>query len=208
MTSPAGRLAPDRAAGRPGGTPPHYAPVVIEVSQAPTEAASDPAYVAALTGLINRAYDEAERGLWREPAVGTGQAEAAEGIGRTDRTEVAERIGAGGLLVASTFGRLTGAVFTSPLADGTWWFGALAVEPASAGLGLGNALVAGCEQRARQAGATSRCAHDRSGAPPAQRMTDFGVGVRRVTTIFSRSSISGILGAISLTQVSLLYTAS
>jgi hypothetical protein len=40
---------------------------MVEVKQAPLDAADDLTLVAVLCELINGAYDSAESGLWREP---------------------------------------------------------------------------------------------------------------------------------------------
>jgi GNAT superfamily N-acetyltransferase len=78
----------------------------------PAAAAEDAALVAALSDLVNHAYDAAEQGLWHD------------GIARTTPGE-------------------------------TGWFGALAVSGSDGGRGVGSALVALAERRARSGGATT-----------------------------------------------------
>lgn len=71
-----------------------------------------------------------------------------------DRTSTADirRLMAGGVfLVAGTSDAIDGVVYTTTHGD-RGYFGMLAVDPAQQGRGLGRALVAACEARAREAG--------------------------------------------------------
>jgi ribosomal protein S18 acetylase RimI-like enzyme len=103
--------------------------------------ADDPELVAELVTLVNLAYSEAERGIWTRD------------LDRTTADEVATTIAHGQLAAATLDGRFVGSVFTRLMEDRTGWFGALAVDPAFAGRGLGRKLVEFCEHHARAAGA-------------------------------------------------------
>ncbi|HSP37932.1 MAG TPA: GNAT family N-acetyltransferase [Frankiaceae bacterium] len=101
------------------------------------------------------------------PAVGllTRTAYAAAGLGSDEYLahvqDAASRFASATLLVAEVDGRLAGTVTLAaagtPFADiarpGEYEFRMLAVDPASAGAGIGSALVAACEQQAQAAGA-------------------------------------------------------
>ena len=109
----------------------------------PAVMAADDAVVAELTDLVNRAYDVAERGLWRE------------GVARTTHAETADAIAGQEVLVARDGGRIVGTVRTRLLDGFTGWFGALAVDATYAGRGIGGLLVAAAEGCASEAGASS-----------------------------------------------------
>jgi GNAT superfamily N-acetyltransferase len=103
--------------------------------------ADDAELVAALVGLVNRAYSEAERGIWTRD------------LDRTTPDEVATMISRRQLAASTLDGRLVGSVFTRLLDDRIGWFGALAVDPEFGGRGLGRHLVEFCEHHARRGGA-------------------------------------------------------
>ena len=129
--------------------------MVVRIDWVPVSAADDVEIVAALTNLVNEAYEQAERGLWRP------------GVARTTLEETALAISLGELAVASSDGQLTGTVRTRLLDVETGWFGALAISAAFAGRGLGSQFVSFVESSARDAGArtmqlevlTPHCAH-------------------------------------------------
>ena len=129
--------------------------MVVRIDWVPVSAADDVEIVAALTNLVNEAYEQAERGLWRP------------GVARTTLEETALAISLGELAVASSDGQLTGTVRTRLLDVETGWFGALAISAAFAGRGLGSQFVSFVESSARYAGArtmqlevlTPHCAH-------------------------------------------------
>lgn len=102
---------------------------------------ADEATVAAIVAIVNRAYDDAERGMWNRD------------ISRTSVADVAARAVAGELVVGRFGGRLVGAVFTRILDDGAGWFGALGVDRALDGRGIGGSLVEFVEASARARGA-------------------------------------------------------
>ena len=111
-----------------------YKPAVVE--------AGNDALVAELTDLTNRAYDVAEKGLWKEGVARTTSSETAEGIVRQE------------ILVAREAGRIVGVVRTRCLDRPVGWFGALAVDERNAGRGIGGIFVAAAEGGASQAGAS------------------------------------------------------
>jgi len=106
-------------------------------------AADDPAIVAHVTDVVNRAYTLAEGALWTKD------------IPRTDETDVASSIRKGETAVAGSDNVIVGAIRAWPVDATTWWFGALGVEPAHGGLGVGRALVGFVEDRASESGARS-----------------------------------------------------
>ncbi len=115
---------------------------MVSIAMAPTEAADDIALVAELTDLVNRVYDVAEEGLWRE------------GASRTTTSELADLIAAGQIAVArDEDGRIVGAVRIRQLADGTGEFGMLVCAPEQRGTGIGRALVDFAERRCADRGA-------------------------------------------------------
>ncbi len=102
---------------------------MVQIDWVPVSAADDVEVVAALTTLVNAAYEQAERGLWRP------------GVARTTLEETATAITRGELAMASADGQMTGTVRTRFLDVDTGWFGALAVGGAFAGRGVGSQVV-------------------------------------------------------------------
>jgi GNAT superfamily N-acetyltransferase len=93
-----------------------------------------------LTGLINDVYEIAESGLWRDGAT------------RTTPSELAERIRAGQIAVATRDGRVVGSVRVHDVADDTSEFGMLVAAPDQRGTGVGRALIDFAEQHNRERG--------------------------------------------------------
>jgi GNAT superfamily N-acetyltransferase len=93
-----------------------------------------------LSGLINRVYEVAEAGLWRDGAT------------RTTESELAELIRAQQIAVASRSGQIAGAVRIHDVADDASEFGMLVAAPDQRGTGVGRALVAFAEERSRERG--------------------------------------------------------
>lgn len=114
---------------------------MLEIVPAPPTAADDAPLVAAVTALVNRAYEVAEDGLWRRPAP------------RLTPAQARAAIAAGELVLARDDGALVAAVCARMLDVATGWFGALAVDVGRAGRGHAGALVGFVEQRSRDAGA-------------------------------------------------------
>jgi ribosomal protein S18 acetylase RimI-like enzyme len=95
--------------------------------------AGGPTLADEVAALVNRVYDEAERGLWRDGAT------------RTDAEEVEALLEAGELAGLRRDGRLAGVVRIRLLDDETGEFGMLAADPALRGQGIGRDLVAYAE---------------------------------------------------------------
>jgi GNAT superfamily N-acetyltransferase len=93
-----------------------------------------------LTDLINRVYEVAEAGLWRD------------GTTRTTASELAELIRAQEIAVATRSGQIAGAVRIHDVRDDVSEFGMLVAAPEQRGTGVGRALVAFAEQRSRERG--------------------------------------------------------
>jgi GNAT superfamily N-acetyltransferase len=114
----------------------------MRIEMLPVDLADDANTVAAITELVNDAYSTAERGLWTMD------------LPRTNVEEMASVIAADELIVARLDnGTVLGSAFTRMLDADTGWFGALSVDLAQAGKGVGGALVTGIERRARELGA-------------------------------------------------------
>jgi N-acetylglutamate synthase-like GNAT family acetyltransferase len=96
--------------------------------------------VAAITALINRAYSGAILELWNVR------------FERVRPEEVSAMIAAGEVFVAERPGRLIGCVRYRELDADAAWFGLLAVDPDSAGVGAGTALVEAVEAAAASTG--------------------------------------------------------
>ena len=95
-----------------------------------------------VAAVVNDAYTRAEIGLWNRS------------LERTNVEEVSERLRAGTVLTARTdAGEVVGAVFVSMCAPRRGWLGALAVQPACSGAGIGAALVSAAETHCRGLGA-------------------------------------------------------
>jgi hypothetical protein len=82
----------------------------------PSSAAGDEVLVAELTVQVNRAYEQAEQGLW------------LSGGARSTDAETAEAIAHGQVVVAQEDGRIIGSVRSFKVDDTTTWLGVLAVE--------------------------------------------------------------------------------
>lgn len=117
-----------------------YPVAVLSIEWVPVSAADDVEVVAGLTVLVNDAYEQAERGLWRP------------GVARTSLEETALAVSLGEVVVASLDGQLTGTVRTRLHDVETGWFGALAIGEAFAGRGVGSQVVSFVEANARDAG--------------------------------------------------------
>jgi GNAT superfamily N-acetyltransferase len=103
-------------------------------------AAQDAELVHGLAALINRVYDDAERGLWRDRA------------GRTDAAELAGFIAAGEIAVATRDGRIAGSVRVRRVAEDIGELGILVAAPDQRGIGVGTALVDFAERHSREHG--------------------------------------------------------
>ena len=107
----------------------------------PAEAAEDPTVVDTVVDVVNRAYTAAEAELWRRP------------LPRTNADETRTAIANEEVAVARLDGAIVGSLFVRLLDADTGWFGALGVDPAFGGHGIGGLLVEFAEQRALAAGA-------------------------------------------------------
>ncbi|WP_226887306.1 GNAT family N-acetyltransferase [Nocardia brasiliensis] len=115
---------------------------MVTIEMVPTEAADDTALVAELADLVNRVYEVAEEGLWRD------------GASRTTTSELAGLITAAEIAVArDEGGRIVGAVRIQQLTDGTGEFGMLVCAPERRGAGIGRALVDFAERHCVEQGA-------------------------------------------------------
>jgi GNAT superfamily N-acetyltransferase len=101
-------------------------------------AADDGALVQRLTALVNRVYDDAERGLWRDRAQRIGAA------------ELAGFIAAGEIAVATRDGRIAGSVRVRQVAEDVGELGILVAAPDQRG--VGTALVGFAERHCRERG--------------------------------------------------------
>ena len=93
-----------------------------------------------LTDLINRVYEDAEKGLWAERAQ------------RTDAAEIGALVRAGEIAVRRDGPDIAGSVRIRQLGDDLGEFGMLVADPARRGAGIGRELVAFAEQWARDRG--------------------------------------------------------
>ncbi|GIM95471.1 GNAT family N-acetyltransferase [Paractinoplanes toevensis] len=109
------------------------------ISFAAPSAASDAAFVATVTDLVNEVYAVAEEGLWAAPT------------DRTDVTEIARIIATGELVVAREDGEITGVarVCRLPSEDSVGEVGMLVAHPKRRGGGIGRNLLAYAEGWAR-----------------------------------------------------------
>ncbi|XVU28218.1 GNAT family N-acetyltransferase [Actinoplanes sp. CA-054009] len=100
----------------------------------------DAATAERLAGIVNEAYAEGEKGLWREG---------------TPRTSAAEMAGLGGKLAVARRGdHILGSVRLQLLSPAVGQLGMLAADPRERGGGVGRELVRFAEQWARAAGAS------------------------------------------------------
>jgi GNAT superfamily N-acetyltransferase len=104
-------------------------------------ASRDTGLVAALAGLINDVYGDAERGLWRDGAT------------RTTATDLAGLIAAGQVAVATRpDGRIVGSIHVHRVSDDTTELGTLVAAPDERGTGVGRDLIAFAEDHSRDQG--------------------------------------------------------
>jgi GNAT superfamily N-acetyltransferase len=101
---------------------------------------SDTGLAGEITGLINRVYAEAEKGIW------------LEGNTRTTESEVEELIATGQIAVARSDGRVVGSVRVHEIEDGVGEFGMLVAAPEERGTGIGRDLVSFAENWGRERG--------------------------------------------------------
>ena len=106
-------------------------------------AAADALLMSEVSDLVNRAYEVAERGLWRD------------GVARTTPLETAEAVVRGELVVAREQDHLVGSIRTRQIDGETGWLGALAVDQARGRRGIGGKLVGYAEGRALSTGAST-----------------------------------------------------
>jgi GNAT superfamily N-acetyltransferase len=102
--------------------------------------AEDAELVERLAALINRVYDEAERGLW------------LEGAQRIDGAQLAQLIAGGEIAVATRDGRTAGSIRVRQVADDASELGILVAAPNERGTGVGTALVDFAERHGRERG--------------------------------------------------------
>jgi GNAT superfamily N-acetyltransferase len=103
-------------------------------------ATASTALVARLAELVNRVYETAERGLWREGAT------------RTTQSELAALIRAREIAVARREGCVAGSVWIREGAHRIGEFGMLVAAPDQRGLGIGRALLDFAERSAGERG--------------------------------------------------------
>jgi GNAT superfamily N-acetyltransferase len=116
-------------------------PTHISVERLEAPAADDAELVERLTALVNRVYDTAERGLWREGAT------------RTTGSEMAALIRARQIAVATRDGHVVGSVWIhDDVSDDVGEFGMLVSAPEQRGIGVGRALLDFVEDTARERG--------------------------------------------------------
>ena len=115
--------------------------VMLEIEILSTKTSADATLIAEVSDLVNGAYQLAEQGLW------------TDGVARTSPGETADAVALGELAVARDRNRLLGAIRTRQIDSETGWFGALAVDPAHGGRGIGRELVRFAEGFAGSAGA-------------------------------------------------------
>jgi ribosomal protein S18 acetylase RimI-like enzyme len=120
--------------------------------------ADDPAVVARVVEVVNRAYALAEIDLWTKD------------IPRTDPDETARAIRDGQTAVAKTNGAIVGAIRARAIDARTWWFGALGVDPAYGGHGVGRALVDFVEDQAAASGARTMRLEVLAAEPPLEHL--------------------------------------
>jgi GNAT superfamily N-acetyltransferase len=99
--------------------------------------------VAQLTDLVNQVYAAAEVGLWREHSP------------RTDRTEMAQLIRAGEIVLARLGAGIVGGVRVRRLDETTGELGMLVADPGHRSRGIGRALVDHAERQCASAGCST-----------------------------------------------------
>ena len=104
------------------------------------DVAEDVALASAVADVVNRAYAHAETGLFLTK------------IDRTDAADVAASISRRETAVALLDGIVVGSIRAATIDERTSWFGALGVDPAFLGHGLGAALVRFVEDDAAGSG--------------------------------------------------------
>ena len=114
---------------------------VIAIELLPAEANEDTTVVDTVVDVVNRAYTTAETELWRRP------------LPRTNADETRTAIANEEVAVARLDGAIVGSLFVRLLDADTGWFGALGVDPAFGGHGIGGRLVEFAERRALAEGA-------------------------------------------------------
>jgi GNAT superfamily N-acetyltransferase len=113
----------------------------LSIERLDAPAADDVELVERLTALVNRVYETAESGMWREGAT------------RTTGAEVAGLIRARQIAVATRDGQLVGCVWIhDDVADDVGEFGMLVSAPEERGVGIGRALLDFVEDTARERG--------------------------------------------------------
>jgi N-acetylglutamate synthase-like GNAT family acetyltransferase len=105
--------------------------------------ATDEALAAEVAQVINDAYGVGEAGLWRD------------GVLRTTAEQMAERIRAGEVLVATTNGRVVGCASVRRIDETTTEVGLISTRLDSWGGGVGSKLVQAAEDVGRSRGATT-----------------------------------------------------
>ncbi|MDQ6846425.1 MAG: GNAT family N-acetyltransferase [Candidatus Dormibacteraeota bacterium] len=108
----------------------------------PAISADDSSLVEQVCLLVNRAYTVAEAGMWRTV------------VERTTSAEVAKAMRDREMAVAYEEDHLVGAIRSRLVDEHTGWFGALAVDCAHGGRGVGGQLVRFVEEQTGAAGAT------------------------------------------------------
>ncbi len=104
----------------------------------PAEPDLDRQAIRRLCDLINRVYDEAESGMWKENGT------------RTRPAEVEELLRTRALILAEDRGTVVGCVNVKLMQAGVAEFGMLVADPAHRSKGIGSALVAAAEDWARK----------------------------------------------------------
>jgi N-acetylglutamate synthase-like GNAT family acetyltransferase len=113
------------------------------MSEVEVKPAADEALAAEVALVINEAYGVGEAGLWRDGTV------------RTTGDEMAKRIRAGEVLVATTNGRVVGCASVRQIDETTTEVGLISTRLDSWGSGVGSKLVQAAEHVGRSYGATT-----------------------------------------------------
>jgi GNAT superfamily N-acetyltransferase len=113
----------------------------ISVERLEAPAADDAELVERLTELVNRVYETAESGMWRNGAT------------RTTCSEMEALIRARQVAVATRDGQLVGSIWIhDDVTDDVGEFGMLVCAPEQRGVGIGRALLDFVEDTARERG--------------------------------------------------------